>query len=73
MEPSNTPNVQYDRWNEDNINMDVDASQSTMTRLYNRMCVGSTGIAMKTVGALVALVFIYILGYTTGYYAHRCS
>lgn len=27
-----TSGVQYDRWNEDNINMNVEASQSTMMR-----------------------------------------
>ncbi|XP_053281767.1 small integral membrane protein 1 [Pleuronectes platessa] len=64
--------VQYDRWNEDNVNMNVEASQSTGMRIYNRVCVGSTGVAVKTAGALAALVSIYIIGYVTGYYIHRC-
>ena len=72
MEPSRTESVQYDRWNEDNINMNVAASQSTMTRIYNTVCVGSTGVIVKTAGALAALVSIYIIGYATGYYVHRC-
>ncbi|XP_035014944.1 small integral membrane protein 1 [Hippoglossus stenolepis] len=72
MEPARTGSVQYDRWNEDNVNMNVEASQSTGMRIYNRVCVGSTGVAVKTAGALAALVFIYIIGYATGYYVHRC-
>nr|XP_046253210.1 small integral membrane protein 1 [Scatophagus argus] len=72
MDSNNAGSVQYDRWNEDNINMNVEAPQSTLMRIYNRMCTGSTGIAVKTAGALSALVAIYIIGYVTGYYVHRC-
>uniref|UniRef100_A0A671UEN4 Small integral membrane protein 1 n=1 Tax=Sparus aurata TaxID=8175 RepID=A0A671UEN4_SPAAU len=72
MDIHGTGSVQYDRWNEDNINMSVEGSQSTMTRIYNRLCVGSTGIAVKAAGALAALVSMYIIGYATGYYIHRC-
>uniref|UniRef100_A0A3B4TF67 Small integral membrane protein 1 n=1 Tax=Seriola dumerili TaxID=41447 RepID=A0A3B4TF67_SERDU len=72
MEPNSAGSVQYDRWNESNINMNVEASQSTVMRFYYRVCVSSTGIAMKTAGALAALVSIYIIGYVTGYYIHRC-
>eukprot|EP00064_Thunnus_orientalis_P015030 superscaffoldBa00002713_g15079 len=64
--------VEYNRWNESNINMNVEGSQSTMMRVYDRMCTGRTGIAVKAGGALAALVFIYIMGYATGYYVHRC-
>ncbi|XP_036958662.1 small integral membrane protein 1 [Acanthopagrus latus] len=72
MDSHGTGSVQYDRWNEDNINMNVEGSQSTMMRIYSRLCVGSTGIAVKAAGALAALVSMYIIGYTTGYYIHRC-
>ncbi|GAA6223470.1 small integral membrane protein 1 [Lates japonicus] len=72
MDSEGASSVQYDRWNEDNINMNVEASQSTVMRLYNRVCVGSTGMAVKVAGALAALVSIYIIGYVTGYYVHRC-
>lgn len=41
-------------------------------RLHNRLCVGTTGIVVKSIVALVALVVIYIIGYVTGYYVHRC-
>ncbi|XP_068162105.1 small integral membrane protein 1 [Antennarius striatus] len=72
MDPNSDGNVHYDRWNEDNINMNVEASQSTPRRIYNRLCTGSTGIAVKAAGCLAALVSIYIIGYVTGYYVHRC-
>ncbi|XP_060913905.1 small integral membrane protein 1 [Labrus bergylta] len=70
MDSNGAGNVQYNRWNEDNINMNVEASQST--GIHNRVCVGSTGLAIKVAGALAALVSIYIIGYVTGYYVHRC-
>ncbi|KAM9342387.1 small integral membrane protein 1 [Pholidichthys leucotaenia] len=72
MESNSEGSVRYDRWNEDNITMNVEGSQTTRMRLYNRFCVGSTGIMVKTAGALAALASIYIIGYVTGYYIHRC-
>ncbi|KAM6924916.1 small integral membrane protein 1 [Xenentodon cancila] len=72
MEPNNGSSVEYNRWNDDNINMNVEASQPLLRRIFNRVCVGSTGMALKIAGAVAALVSIYIIGYTTGYYVHRC-
>uniref|UniRef100_A0A3Q4N7N9 Small integral membrane protein 1-like n=1 Tax=Neolamprologus brichardi TaxID=32507 RepID=A0A3Q4N7N9_NEOBR len=72
MDSNGSGSVQYDRWNEDNINMNVEASQSSLRRICNSMCVGSTGIVVKAAGAVAALVAVYILGYVTGYYIHRC-
>uniref|UniRef100_A0A147AC36 Small integral membrane protein 1 n=1 Tax=Fundulus heteroclitus TaxID=8078 RepID=A0A147AC36_FUNHE len=73
MEPSGESSVRYDRWSENNINMNVEASQSTARRLYNRACAGRTGIVVKTTGLLAALAVIYIIGYVTGYYIHQCQ
>ncbi|KAM8864175.1 small integral membrane protein 1 [Spinachia spinachia] len=73
MESNGVASVQYDRWNEDNINMNVEPPQSPVIRIYNRVCNGSTGVAVKAAGALAALVFVYIMGYITGYYVHKCS
>lgn len=73
MDSNTGDRVQYDRWNEDNINMDVEGAQPTLTRLYRHLCVGNTGIAVKVAGALAALVSLYILGYVTGYYVHKCG
>ncbi|KAI3357122.1 hypothetical protein L3Q82_015589 [Scortum barcoo] len=72
MDSNGAGSVQYDCWNEDNINMNVESSQTTWMRIYNRVCVGSTGKVVKVAGALAALVSIYIIGYVTGYYVHRC-
>nr|XP_040048930.1 small integral membrane protein 1 [Gasterosteus aculeatus aculeatus] len=73
MESNSVASVQYDRWNEDNINMNVEPTQSPAMRIYNRVCNGRMGVVVKTAGALAALVFVYILGYLTGYYVHTCS
>ncbi|KAM7410931.1 hypothetical protein PAMA_021074 [Pampus argenteus] len=72
MDSNGAGSVQYDRWNESNINMNVEASQTTRMRIYNTACTGTTGVIVKTAGALAALVSIYIIGYVTGYYVHRC-
>ncbi|KAK2898499.1 hypothetical protein Q8A67_009917 [Cirrhinus molitorella] len=69
---SNETSVQYNRWNEDNLNMQVPHSQSSMTGLYNRLCTGRLGIVMKVATSLTVVVVIYIAGYITGYYVHRC-
>uniref|UniRef100_A0A3Q1BPV3 Small integral membrane protein 1 n=1 Tax=Amphiprion ocellaris TaxID=80972 RepID=A0A3Q1BPV3_AMPOC len=66
VEPTGTGSVQYDRWNEDNINMNVEAS------IYNRACTGNTGILVKAAAAIVGAVLIFVIGYVTGYYVHRC-
>ncbi|KAJ8386883.1 hypothetical protein AAFF_G00165840 [Aldrovandia affinis] len=64
--------MQYNRWNDDNINLDVAASQSRMRRLYDRLGTGNVAIAVKVAGALAVLVVIYVIGYVTGYYVHKC-
>ncbi|XP_068454238.1 small integral membrane protein 1 [Clinocottus analis] len=71
MDSNNADSVHYGRWNDDNINMNVEASQSTAMRIYNRVCTGSLGVAVKAAGALAALVSVYVIGYVTGYYVHR--
>ncbi|KAK9515663.1 hypothetical protein VZT92_026290 [Zoarces viviparus] len=73
MDSNSAGSVQYDRWNEDNINMNVEATQSAGRRAYSRVCNGSLGVAVKAAGALAALVSVYIIGYVTGYYVHKCS
>ncbi|KAK7884761.1 hypothetical protein WMY93_027884 [Mugilogobius chulae] len=73
MDSNTGARVHYDRWNEDNINVDVEAGQSILTRMYSDMCVGSAGVTVKVAGALAALVSLYILGYVTGFYVHKCG
>ncbi|KAI1892580.1 hypothetical protein AGOR_G00135040 [Albula goreensis] len=72
MEDNKEADVQYNRWNDDNINLNVAASQSCLMRVYDRLCTGNTGIAVKVAGALAVLIVIYMIGYVTGYHVHRC-
>uniref|UniRef100_A0A8C4T240 Uncharacterized protein n=1 Tax=Erpetoichthys calabaricus TaxID=27687 RepID=A0A8C4T240_ERPCA len=30
------------------------------------------GLGLKVVGLIVAIIFIFIIGYITGYYVHKC-
>ncbi|XP_059379574.1 small integral membrane protein 1-like [Carassius carassius] len=69
---SSEASVQYDRWNEDNMNMQEAYSQSRLIGLYNRLCTGRLGILMKVGASLTMMVVIYAVGYITGYYVHRC-
>ncbi|KAK7135934.1 hypothetical protein R3I94_014563 [Phoxinus phoxinus] len=69
---SNEASVQYNRWSEDNMNMPVPQSQSRLTGLYNSLCTGRLGIVLKVAASLTVMVVIYIVGYITGYYVHRC-
>lgn len=62
----------YKRWNDDNINLNVAASETGLMGLYNRLCTGTLGVVLKVAGALVTLVSVYLIGYVTGYYVHRC-
>ncbi|XP_026108753.1 small integral membrane protein 1-like [Carassius auratus] len=67
---SNEASVQYNCWNEENMNMQVLHSQSRLIGLYNRLCIERLGIVMKVAVSLA--VMVYIIGYITGYYVHRC-
>ncbi|XP_055023416.2 small integral membrane protein 1 [Misgurnus anguillicaudatus] len=69
---SNEASVEYNRWSEENINMKVPNSQSRLMGVCNRLCTGQLGIAMKLAALVVVIVVIFLLGYVTGYYVHRC-
>ncbi|XP_028922441.1 small integral membrane protein 1 [Ornithorhynchus anatinus] len=69
--------VQYSRWNDNNrdeVNMTVSSTEaSACHRLYGKLCTGKLGIAMKVVGGLGLFWIIFIVGYVTGYYVHKCK
>ncbi|XP_007236745.2 small integral membrane protein 1 [Astyanax mexicanus] len=65
-------NVQYNRWNDDNINLNVEASRTSLNGMYNKLCTGQLGIAVRVAGSLAVMAAMYILGYITGYYVHKC-
>ncbi|XP_072536945.1 small integral membrane protein 1 [Salminus brasiliensis] len=69
---SGEANVQYNRWNEDNINLNVEASRTSLNGIYNKLCTGQLGIAVRVAGSLAVMSAMYILGYITGYYVHKC-
>ncbi|XP_044537443.1 small integral membrane protein 1-like [Gracilinanus agilis] len=75
MEPQESA-VQYSRWN--NIQDEVSISVSTLEsssceRVYNKLCTGKLGIAMKVVGGIILFWVIFIISYVTGYYIHKCK
>uniref|UniRef100_A0A8B9GQI1 Small integral membrane protein 1 n=1 Tax=Astyanax mexicanus TaxID=7994 RepID=A0A8B9GQI1_ASTMX len=41
-------------------------------RMYNKLCTGQLGIAVRVAGSLAVMAAMYILGYITGYYVHKC-
>ncbi|XP_014345360.1 small integral membrane protein 1 [Latimeria chalumnae] len=76
MQPQET-DVQYSRWNENNqdeVSISVSATEtSSYSRLYSKMCTGKMGIAVKVIGGIAAFWIIFIIGYVTGYYVHKCK
>ncbi|XP_044527166.1 small integral membrane protein 1 [Gracilinanus agilis] len=75
MEPQESA-VQYSRWNnsQDEVSMSVSTPESSgCERVYNKLCTGKLGIAMKVVGGIVLFWVIFIIGYVTGYYIHKCK
>ncbi|MEE6483736.1 hypothetical protein FKM82_013643 [Ascaphus truei] len=77
MQPQETAGVQYSRWNESNQD-EVSMNTSSTTapawrRVYNMMCTGKIGIAVKVIGGLALFWIIFIIGYVTGYYVHKCK
>uniref|UniRef100_A0A3B3YBG3 Uncharacterized protein n=1 Tax=Poecilia mexicana TaxID=48701 RepID=A0A3B3YBG3_9TELE len=56
----------------DHLQLENLSASSSAGLLIQKVCTGYTGIVLKGVGALVALVVIYVIGYVTGYYVHRC-
>uniref|UniRef100_A0A672GRN5 Uncharacterized protein n=1 Tax=Salarias fasciatus TaxID=181472 RepID=A0A672GRN5_SALFA len=68
MEPSTATSARYERFNGG-----AHSAGAAVLGLGGRECVSSRGIAGKASGAVAALLSIYIIGYLTGYYIHRCT
>ncbi|KAG8434259.1 hypothetical protein GDO86_012582 [Hymenochirus boettgeri] len=77
MQPHETSGVQYSRWNEnsqDQVNVNPSATVfPTWRRFYTMLCTGKIGIAMKVFGGLALFWIIFIIGYVTGYFVHKCK
>uniref|UniRef100_UPI00398EE5A7 small integral membrane protein 1 n=1 Tax=Pristiophorus japonicus TaxID=55135 RepID=UPI00398EE5A7 len=69
--------VQYSRWNDsaqDQVTINVSAIEATgCKRIYNKLCTGKLGIVMKVLGGIVVFWIIFLIGYMTGYYVHKCK
>ncbi|XP_016285187.1 small integral membrane protein 1-like [Monodelphis domestica] len=75
MEPQERA-VQYSRWNnsQDQVSMNVSTTESSdCERVYNKLCTGKLGIAMKVIEGIFLFWVIFITGYVTGYYIHKCK
>ncbi|XP_056660806.1 small integral membrane protein 1-like [Monodelphis domestica] len=75
MEPQESA-FQYSQWNnsQDEVSMNVSTPENSgCERVYNKLCTGKLGIAMKVVGGIVLFWVIFIIGYVTGYYIHKCK
>ncbi|KAM4651337.1 small integral membrane protein 1 [Discoglossus pictus] len=77
MQSQESASVEYSRWNESNQDGVSVNTSSTVTptwrRVYNVLCTGKVGIALKVVGGLALFWIIFIIGYVTGYYVHKCK
>uniref|UniRef100_A0A8C5G364 Uncharacterized protein n=1 Tax=Gouania willdenowi TaxID=441366 RepID=A0A8C5G364_GOUWI len=46
---------------------------SAVMRFCSRVCVSTSGTAGNAARCVAALFSVYVIGYLTGYYIHRCS
>ncbi|XP_045404648.1 small integral membrane protein 1 [Eulemur rufifrons] len=71
--------VHYSRWDDsspDQVSMAAVSSTgepSCCQRISRKLCGGKLGVAMKVLGGVVLFWVVFILGYVTGYYVHKCK
>nr|XP_035945462.1 small integral membrane protein 1 [Halichoerus grypus]XP_035945463.1 small integral membrane protein 1 [Halichoerus grypus]XP_035945464.1 small integral membrane protein 1 [Halichoerus grypus] len=71
--------VHYSRWDDrgrDEVHVVAGSSPEeawTWERISRKLCSGKLGIAMKVLGGLALFWAVFILGYLTGYYVHKCK
>lgn len=71
--------VHYSRWEDgsrDGVSLGAVSSTeeaSCCHRISQKLCTGKLGIAMKVLGGVALFWIIFILGYLTGYYVHKCK
>uniref|UniRef100_A0A8D0GTE2 Uncharacterized protein n=1 Tax=Sphenodon punctatus TaxID=8508 RepID=A0A8D0GTE2_SPHPU len=44
-----------------------------LPRLYSKLCTGKIGIAVKVIGGNLLFWTVFVIGYVTGYYVHKCK
>ncbi|KAL4666966.1 hypothetical protein H8958_019337 [Nasalis larvatus] len=78
MQPQES-HVHYSRWEDgsrDGVSLGAVSSTeeaSSCRRISQKLCTGKLGIAMKVLGGVALFWIIFILGYLTGYYVHKCK
>ncbi|XP_026916434.1 small integral membrane protein 1 [Acinonyx jubatus] len=71
--------VQYSRWDDssrDEVHVAAVSSTeeaSSWARISRKLCSGKLGIALKVLGGVALFWAVFILGYITGYYVHKCK
>ncbi|XP_072464753.1 small integral membrane protein 1 [Notamacropus eugenii] len=68
--------IQYNRWSnsQDEVSMNMTASRGVdYEGICTKLCTGKLGITMKVAGGIVLFWVIFIIGYITGYYTHKCK
>ncbi|XP_066121285.1 small integral membrane protein 1 [Saccopteryx bilineata] len=72
MQPQDT-GVQYSRWDEVSMGAVSSADEASSCQRFSRkLCSGKLGVAVKVLGGVALFWVIFILGYVTGYYIHKC-
>ncbi|XP_077007636.1 small integral membrane protein 1 [Tamandua tetradactyla] len=71
--------VQYSRWDggdQDEVSMAAASSPgeaSGCQRAARWLCTGRPGLVVKLVGGVALFWAVFVLGYLTGYYVHKCK
>ncbi|XP_005298497.1 small integral membrane protein 1 [Chrysemys picta bellii] len=69
--------VQYSRWNDsgrDEVSVNTSTAEvSGSKRIYTKLCTGKIGIAVKVIGGNILFWTVFVIGYVTGYYVHKCK
>ncbi|XP_006196660.1 small integral membrane protein 1 [Vicugna pacos] len=78
MQPQES-SIQYSRWaNGSRDAVSVAAGPGTeeassWQRISWKLCSGKLGISMKVLSGVALFWAVFILGYVTGYYVHKCK
>ncbi|KAK2490625.1 hypothetical protein MC885_009171 [Smutsia gigantea] len=73
---SSVPYSKWDHSSQDEVSVVAVSSTeeaSRWKRVSQKLCSGTCGIAMKVLGGVALFWVIFILGYVTGYYVHKCK
>lgn len=79
MQPQES-SVQYSRWEDGGSRDGVSVASGPgaeeaagWARVSRELCSGKLGISLKVLGGVALFWAVFILGYITGYYVHKCK